>query len=253
MEAEIITAALGLLAVGARLQLRRRIVPEGHVGLLYRDGKYQRTLAPGAHWTRSAHTGLTLMDLRERTVTVPGQEVLSRDQVSLKVSLLVTFRVHDAQLALHAVQDHTESLYASAQRSLRAEVAQQDAEALVAGRLTIAARLQERVAAEAAGFGLAVGSVDLKDVMLPAELKRVFTEVLRAKQEGLAALEKARAESAALRSLANAARLVEAQPALMNLRVLQSLTDAGQKANSTFVMGVPFGLTTRNTSENGST
>ena len=239
-------AIIALFAFGAllvRMQFSRFTVPEGHAGLLYRDQRFVRVLGPGAHWVYSLHAQFTRVDLRERTVSVPGQEVLSRDQVSLKVSLLVTFRVQDAERALHAVQNYTDALYTSAQRALRAEVAAQEAEALVSERLAIATRLLERVAAEASAYGLAVSSVHHKDVMLPAELNRVFTEVLRAKQEGLAALEKARAESAALRSLANAARLVESQPSLMNLRVLQSLTDSGQRANSTFVMGVPFGLT----------
>jgi regulator of protease activity HflC (stomatin/prohibitin superfamily) len=235
-----------LIAVAAllvRVQFTRYAVPEGFVALLYRDGKYERLLSAGAHWVHALHTRVSYVDLRERTVSVPGQEVLSRDQVSLKVSLLLTFRVQDPERAEHAVQDYTQALYAEAQLALRSHVAGLECEALVSERLPLGTQLQQQVAASAAAYGLSVQRVDLKDVMLPAELKRVFTEVLRAKKEGLAALEKARAESAALRSLANAARLVEAQPALLNLRVLQTLGDSGQRANSTFVMGVPFGLT----------
>src|SRR6185437_7216615 len=94
---------------------------------------------------------------------------------------------------------------------------------------------------EAAKVGINVLTVEVKDVMFPAELKRAFAEVLKAKQEGQAALERARGESAALRNLANAARVLEGNPALMNLRLMQSLSSA-QSAGSTLVLGVPGGF-----------
>src|SRR5205085_8276047 len=89
--------------------------------------------------------------------------------------------------------------------------------------------------------GLSVLALEIKDAMLPNDLKRAFSEVLKAKQEGQAALERARGESAALRSLANAARVLEGNPALMNLRLMQSLS-AAQGAGNTLVVGVPGGF-----------
>ena len=84
-------------------------------------------------------------------------------------------------------------------------------------------------------------AIEVKDLMFPTELKRAFADVLKAKQEGHAALERARGESAALRNLANAARVLEGNPALMNLRLMQSLT-ASQNAGNTLVLGVPGGF-----------
>ncbi|HXI72470.1 MAG TPA: SPFH domain-containing protein [Verrucomicrobiae bacterium] len=94
---------------------------------------------------------------------------------------------------------------------------------------------------EAAKIGVNVLAVEVRDVMFPTELKRAFAEVQRAKQEGQAALERARGESAALRNLANAARVLEGNPALMNLRLMQSLTSA-QNAGNTLVVGMPGGF-----------
>ncbi len=88
---------------------------------------------------------------------------------------------------------------------------------------------------------LNVHADEVKDVMFPAELKRAFSDVLKAKQKGQAALERARGEGAALRNLANAARVLEGNPALMNLRLMQSLT-AAQNAGNTLVLGVPGGF-----------
>ena len=90
-------------------------------------------------------------------------------------------------------------------------------------------------------IGLSVLAVEVKDVMFPAELKRAFADVLKAKQEGQAALERARGESASLRNLANAARVLEDNPALMNLRLMQSLS-AAQNAGNTLVLGMPGGF-----------
>ena len=91
---------------------------------------------------------------------------------------------------------------------------------------------------EAAKIGINVLAVEVKDVMFPADLKRAFADVLKAKQEGQAALERARGESASLRNLANAARVLEGNPALMNLRLMQSLS-AAQNAGNTLVLGLP--------------
>jgi len=105
----------------------------------------------------------------------------------------------------------------------------------------IGAQLLSRVQPEAAKIGINVLAVEVKDVMFAAELKRAFADVLKAKQEGHAALERARGESASLRNLANAARVLEGNPALMNLRLMQSLT-AAQNAGNTLVLGLPGGF-----------
>jgi regulator of protease activity HflC (stomatin/prohibitin superfamily) len=111
-------------------------------------------------------------------------------------------------------------------------------EALLTQRLDIGAHLLARVQPEAVKLGVSVLALEVKDAMLPNDLKRAFADVLKAKQEGQAALERARGESASLRNLANAARVLEGNPALMNLRLMQSLT-AAQKAGNTLVLGVP--------------
>ena len=131
------------------------------------------------------------------------------------------YAVAEPEPALHRVQDYTQALYLSVQLALREEVARHPLEELVAGRLDLGQHMRERVAGEVRAFGLSVESVEVKDVMLPADLRRAFSESLKARKEAQAALEKARGESAALRNLANAARMVEQSPALLELRMLQ--------------------------------
>jgi regulator of protease activity HflC (stomatin/prohibitin superfamily) len=217
---------------------RAFIVPEGYAGLLYRKGKFAELLGPGRHARWGRFLTLEPSDLRKAYLAIAGQEVLTADNVGLKLSLFVTYQVTDPVKAAHETQNWHGDIYNVAQVALRAVIAATPVEALLGNRLDISAQLLARVQPETAKIGVTVHAVEVKDVMFSGELKRAFSDVLKAKQEGQAALERARGESAALRNLANAARVLDGNPALMNLRVLQSLT-AAQSAGNTLVLGVP--------------
>jgi regulator of protease activity HflC (stomatin/prohibitin superfamily) len=216
-------------------------VPEGWTGLVYHHGLYIRRSNPGRHVIWGRGWKMDFVDLRKASLLVPGQEVLTADSVSLKVSLLVTHQMADPVKAAHETQYWQNDLYNAAQLALRAVVNGVAIEALLNQRLEIGAQLLARVQPEAAKIGINVLAIEVKDVMFPADLKRAFAEVLKAKQEGQAALERARGETAALRNLANAARVLEGNPALMNLRLMQSFTTA-HNGGGTFVLGVPGGF-----------
>src|SRR5438132_1399446 len=213
------------------------IVPEGYAGLLYHKGKFVEVLRAGRHIRWGRHFTLDAQDTRKASLLVAGQEVITADNIGLKLSLLVTYQVTDPAKAAHETQNWQGDLYNAAQIALRAVVCGIAVEALLNQRLEIGAQLLARVQPEAAKIGINVLAVEVKDVMFPADLKRAFGEVLKAKQEGHAALERARGESAALRNLANAARLLEGNPALLNLRLMQSLS-AAQTAGNTLVLGM---------------
>ena len=214
------------------------LVPEGYAGLLYQRGKFMEVLRTGEHirWGRKFTLGMN--DLRKTSMLVAGQEVLSADSVGLKASLLVTYQVVDPVKAAHETQNWHGDLYNAAQVALRAVAATVTIEALLAQRLDLGAQLLARMKGEAEKIGVNALGIEIRDVTLPNDLKRAFSDVLKAKQEGQAALERARGESAALRNLANAARVLEGNPALMNLRLMQSLS-AAQNAGNTLVLGVP--------------
>jgi regulator of protease activity HflC (stomatin/prohibitin superfamily) len=217
-------------------------VMQSHAGLVYRYGAFRRLIAPGRHVFWGFGWTLNTMDLRKASTLIPGQDVLTADNIGVKLSQIVTYQVVEPVKAAHDTQNWLGDLYNAAQIGLRAVVGGVAAEALLNQRLEMGAQLLARVRPEMIKIGIDVLAVELKDVMLPADLKRAFTEVLKAKQEGQAALERARGESASLRNLANAARVLEGNPALMNLRLMQSLT-AAQNAGNTLVLGMPGGFT----------
>ncbi|ATB35737.1 hypothetical protein CYFUS_001151 [Cystobacter fuscus] len=241
----LLMLAFVLGALAYWLLVLKVVVPEGFTALLYRQGRFVRVLNPGAHWMPRWGHDTQRVDMRQRNLTVPGQEVLSQEQVGLKVSIAVRFAVTEPEPALHRVQDFTEALYLVVQLALREEVGRHPLEELAAGRVDLGQRLRERVAGEVRTFGLSVGAVEVKDVMLPADLRRAFSELLKVKKEAQAMLEKARGESAALRNLANAARLVEQHPSLLDLRMLQTLGGASTTPGNTFVLGVGAELSPR--------
>jgi regulator of protease activity HflC (stomatin/prohibitin superfamily) len=216
-------------------------VPEGWAGLVYHYGLYIRRSNGGRHVLWGRGWTMNLIDLRKTSLLVAGQEVLTADSVNPKISLLVTYQVTDPVKAAHETQSWQSELYNAVQLALRAVISSIPVEALLNQRLEIGAQLLARVQAPALGIGVSVLAVEVKDAMFPAELKRAFAEVLKAKHEGQAALERARGETAALRHLANAARVLEDNPALMNLRLMQSL-GAAQNGGSTLVLGVPGGF-----------
>ena len=240
--ASAIVIATAFVALAYLPKYRRTfIVPEGYTGLLYQHGLYVRRINAGKHVVWGVGWTLGAQDLRKTSLLVAGQDVLTSDNVGLKLSVLVTYQVTDPVKAAHDTQHWQGDLYNFVQLAIRAVVGGVVVEALLNQRLDIAAQLLARVQPEAVKVGISVLAIEVKDVMLPNDLKRAFSDVLKAKQEGQAALKRARGESASLRNLANAARVLEDNPALMNLRLMQSLATA-QNAGSTLVLGVPGGF-----------
>ena len=238
----VVAAMLTVLAAMILPKIRTVFrVPEGWAGLLYHNGLFVRRNNAGRHLVWGFHWTMNFIDVRKASMLVAGQEVLTADNVGLKLSLLATYQVTEPVKAAHNTQDWRADVYNAAQLALRAVVGGITVEALLNQRLEVGAQLLARVQPEAAKSGIDVLAVEVKDVMFSADLKRAFSDVLKAKQEGQAALERARGESAALRNLANAARVLEGNPALMNLRLMQSLSSA-QSAGSILVLGMPGGF-----------
>lgn len=199
------------------------LVHEGQAGLLYHEGKLVDTLAAGRHVRWGKNYRLTLVETRKTLLQVAGQEVLSADHISVKLSVILTTQIVDPAKNARAADNPVAHLYSATQAALRNIVAGVTVEALLTQRAALGEPLRTLVAPAAESIGLQLHHAEVRDVMLPGELRKAFSEVLKVRQEGQAALERARSETAALRNLANAARLLEGQPALATLRFLQTL------------------------------
>ena len=241
MTALLFVAVLFLVAVALVVSMIERQFPRVTVleferGLRYVRGRFTGVLGPGQYRTWSVTTLIRKIDIRPKIASVAGQEVLSADGVALKVSLAARYRVVDPAIAVNGVENYELALHTTLQLALRAAVAASPVEALLQARGTLGKEITEQATGAATAAGLELLGADLKDLTLPGELKKIFTQVVHARQEGLAALEKARGETAALRNLANAAQMIERSPGLLQLRMLQAF---GQQSGNTLVLGVP--------------
>jgi regulator of protease activity HflC (stomatin/prohibitin superfamily) len=189
--------------------------------LRYRRGQLVEVLPSGTVRRFRSRSRLIRIDLRPQLLLVPGQEVLTADGLSVRVSVLGTFAVDDAQLWHETVAEPREFLYAAIQIAVREAVATRTLEQLLAERSDLG--LLDAVAPAAAPFGATVSELSVKDLMVPGELRRAAMELAVARQAGAAALERARSEVAAVRALTNAAKMVGDNPALLQLRTLQAV------------------------------
>jgi len=233
-----ILAVVGLVIVVTvivRVFFRKETVYEFERGLLFRKGLLNRTLSPGQHWFLRMQSNIQKVDIRLRTISVPSQEVLSSDNVTIKVTLAAQYLVSDPGIAITKVEKFQDAFYMLLQLSLRELVGGLKIDEVIAKRQEIGKSLFEKTEAKVKDLGLTLKVVDVKDIMFPGDLKKIFSQVVKAQKEGQASLEKARGESAALRNLANAAKMLEGNPTLMQLRVLQSV-DAG--TGNTMVLGL---------------
>ncbi|MDX6742523.1 slipin family protein [Actinocorallia sp. A-T 12471] len=203
----------------------RVTVMEWERTLLFRDGRFQRVLEPGRHRIgRSARHTLVSVDIRPRVMHVTGQDLLTSDGLSLRLSMAVTWSVTEPHAFSLGAQSTEHILYGRVQDAARAVVTAAPLEDLLADRPALSANIAALITGDAPDLGLTVAEAVIRDLMLPGELRRATLETLLARERGRADLERARAESAALRSLANTARLLEDHPSLLHLRTLQAAT-----------------------------
>ena len=234
-----LVAALALIVIVVlfvRLTFARTIIMEFQAGLLYRNGRFRRLLAPGRYWLFRPNDTVIKVDVRPKLASVTGQEVVTADGVSLKLSLACRYQVVQPDVAINKVEDYQQALYQVLQLSLREIVSSSTGDELIKGRRELGERLMALASQPAADFGLQLQSVNLKDITFPGDLKKIYAQVVLAQKEGQAALERARGETAALRNLANAAQMVTDSPALIQLRLLQQL---GTSTGNTIILGIP--------------
>lgn len=234
----VIIVVVAVLVALARLLVGFVTVHDYERGLRYSRGRFTGLLGAGTYTFVRPLGEIRVLDVRPTFVTVEGQEVLTADGVALRVSLAARYVIGDAVSAISGDQDYRRALHVALQLGLRDVVAGRTAEELLSARSTIGPAVSERTASLLSGLGLELLVVEARDLMIPGELKRAFAGVVSARKDAEIALERARGETAALRNLANAARLLEDHPGLAQLRALQEL---GASPGNTLVLGMPDG------------
>jgi regulator of protease activity HflC (stomatin/prohibitin superfamily) len=214
-------------------------VPDTAFGLLIVDGELVRVLEPGLHafWKYQRSVKVELVDRRVQAMEVSGQEILTRDKVSLRVNLTALWQVSDVVTARSTLKDFAEFAYKELQFALREAVGARTLDELLGDKGTLDRDIGAAVRAKVAEHGLAIHSVGVKEVILPGEMKTILNQVVEAEKVAQANLIKRREETAATRSLLNTARLMDENPTLLRLKELETLEKVTEKIDKLTVFG----------------
>jgi regulator of protease activity HflC (stomatin/prohibitin superfamily) len=189
------------------------IIKDTHRALWYENGVLTRVLGAGRYklpragfFKPKAEVEYRLVDIRERDLTIKGQEILTRDKVALRVSIIVQFKVIDPTAALHAVENYEDRLYSDVQLAARRSLASMSLEDILMNRNQLSEDIGAQVTGIAAGYGVAILRADVKDLVFPGNLQEIMNRVLAAERNAQAQLVEARtkAELAGIAATANA-------------------------------------------------
>jgi regulator of protease activity HflC (stomatin/prohibitin superfamily) len=221
-----------------------KVITQYEKGVVFRWGRLLPGIRePGLTWVNPVADRLRKVNMQVTVVAVPGQEAITRDNVTLKVDAVVYYRVIDPLKAIINVQDYAYAVSQVAQTSLRSVIGQSDMDQLLSERDRVNARLREVIDEPTEQpWGIRVERVEVKDVSLPESMKRSMSRQAEAERERRARVISADGEYQASKKLAQAAAVMTADPAALQLRLLQTVVEVAAEKNSTLVMPVPVEL-----------
>ncbi len=223
----------------AAKQLDICAIARDHAGVLFIDGRYVDTLGPGeyAFWKGPADARIVEVDLRETMVEIGGQDIMSSDKVTLRLNAIVTYRIADARRTVSQTDDVRQALYREAQLVLRAVIGALELDVFLTDKDVVAREIEENLGRRAVELGLQIASIGIRDVILPGDMKDLMNKVTEAKKAAEANLIARREETAAMRSQANTAKLLQDNPTLMRLRELEVLEKIALANKLNIVLG----------------
>ena len=249
--------------------MNKIIIRETHRGALYEDGAFQTVLTPGAYpasnsWWSGRKREIVLVDVRQRSLTIKGQEILTADKVAIGVSILVNYRVVDVRAALHEVESYADRIYEDVQLATRRYLAARTLDEILRARNDVSDAVRADVREVAAAYGIEIARADVKDLVFPGKLREIMNLVLEtertsearlieARQTAEAALIRARGEQEVLAAKLEADQRLSEQlansPSLLRLRELEALQKIAAQPGNHFYIGLdsmihaPFGST----------
>jgi len=232
----LVAILLALFAAGVR------ILNEYERGVLFRLGRFAGVKPAGFRWIIPGVDRMVKVSLREIVMDVPSQEVITRDNVSVKVNAVLYFRVLHPERAVISVENYLYGTSQLSQTTLRSVCGQAELDELLAERETLNRRLQEIIDQQTEPWGVKVRAVELKQIDLPEEMRRAMAKQAEAEREKRAKLIHADGELQAAQRLTDASAILSSEPAALQLRYLQTLTEIATEKNSTIIFPLPMEL-----------
>jgi len=239
---DIIRLAFPLVILIVLLANALKILPEYERGVLFRLGRLKGVRGPGLIFIIPGIDRLVRVSLRIVALDVPSQDVISRDNATVKVSAVVYFRVMEAEKAIVQVENYLYATSQLAQTTLRSVLGQVELDELLANREKINQELQQILDGHTGPWGVKVTTVEVKNIDLPQEMQRAIAKQAEAERERRAKIIHAEGEMQASEKLAQAAKILAEQPSSLQLRYLQTLTEIAAEKNSTTIFPVPVDI-----------
>jgi regulator of protease activity HflC (stomatin/prohibitin superfamily) len=221
-----------------------KVVREYERGVVFRLGRLVGPRGPGLIILVPFIERMQKIDLRTVTLDIPAQEVITRDNVTVRVSAVAYFRVVDPNAAIVNVSDYNRATSQIAQTTLRSVLGQSNLDDLLAEREKVNERLQQIIDEQTEPWGVKVSIVEVKDVELPQTMQRAMARQAEAEREKRAKVIHAEGEFQASQTLAEAAEVINRNPVTIQLRYLQTLTEIGVEKNTTVVFPLPIDMLT---------
>ncbi len=242
---ELLTGWLPLVCFGGLLLASIaysavKIVNEWERGVILRLGRLVGAKGPGLFFIVPIADKMIKVDLRVVTLDIPSQEAITKDNVTIKVNAVAYFRVVEPADAVIQVEDYRRATWQIAQTSLRSVLGQVELDELLTQREKINEQLQHIIDEQTEPWGVKVSIVEVKDVELPETMKRAMARQAEAERERRAKIIHAQGEQQASTELARAARVIGSEPATIQLRYLQTLTEIAVEKNSTIIFPIPI-------------
>lgn len=219
-----------------------RIITEYERGVVFRLGRFSGVKSAGFKWIIPGVDKMVKISLREIVMDIPSQEVISRDNVSIKVNAVLYFRVLHPEKSVIQVENYLYGTSQLAQTTLRSVCGQAELDDLLADRESINRKLQEIIDLQTEPWGIKVRAVEVKQIDLPQEMQRVMAKQAEAEREKRAKIVLAEGEFQAAQRLADASRVLASEPTGLQLRYLQTLAEIAGENNSTIVFPVPIDI-----------
>ncbi|MBQ9834599.1 MAG: slipin family protein [Bacilli bacterium] len=209
-------------------------------GILFTFGKFSGVLTPGWKIVLPVFQHFRKVDIRTRAVDVPEQETITKDNVSIRINAVIYYKIFDAGKAVCEVQDYYFAVSQLAQTTMRNIVGSVTLDELLSEREKISAEICKVIDAATDPWGVKVENVELKDVSLPEEMKRVIAKAAEAEREKLAVITKSVGEVEAAENLSKAAEMMGTTPGALHLRTLSTLNDLSSDQSNTIIFAVPI-------------
>jgi regulator of protease activity HflC (stomatin/prohibitin superfamily) len=217
-----------------------RQVEEYERGVKFQFGKFYKIVEPGWHIVWPIIQSMKKVDIRTKAVDVPEQDAITKDNVSVRINAVLYYKVFDASKAILAVEDFRYAVSQLAQTTMRNAVGAVSLDELLAERDKISAEICKVIDIASDPWGIKVENVELKDISLPEEMKRVIAKVAEAEREKQAVITKAAGEVEASKNLAQAANIMAETPGALHLRTLSTINDVSSDQSNTIVFAIPI-------------